>query len=188
MFIALASYIHLLQFTTTGVSNPFRYLNLRSSLSVQNGSLPSPLAFLLVSTNFTRTLDLPVSSFYTPSQLQTLYTQLFRLRLIPSVLPRLLAQTLPVLTLGHFIRLPPIVKYSLLLPLLKSGPSLNPSGAVHSFKSAMLLWLGSPLPNQLPTQLQLLFPHETPFSVAILPRSQLITFVIRSTCMYYIPK
>jgi hypothetical protein len=80
---------------------------------------PSPLVFLLISTNFTSTLGIPLSSLVLQShsikcssqvkpgaftsdlknRLRALYAQSFRTTLAPSVLPRLLAQSLPVLLL-----------------------------------------------------------------------------------------
>ena len=74
---------------------------------------PSPLVFLLISTNFTSTLGIPLSSTklkkcsfegssrvkpwdFTSNlqiRLRSLYAQLFRITLDPSVLPRLLARS-----------------------------------------------------------------------------------------------
>ena len=74
---------------------------------------PSPLVFLLISTHFTATLGIPLSSpalkpdsiqsnshlksrTFTPdlpSRLRALYAQLFRTTLAPYVLPRLLARS-----------------------------------------------------------------------------------------------
>ena len=76
---------------------------------------PSPLVFLLISTNFTSTLGIPLSSTklkkcsfegssrvkpwdFTSNlqiRLRSLYAQLFRITLDPSVLPRLLARSQP---------------------------------------------------------------------------------------------
>ncbi len=83
-------------------------------------SLPSPLVFLLISMNITSPLEIPTSSTvlqstsikcsswvkprdFTPylvDHLLTLYAQSFRTTLAPSVLPRLLAQSQPVLLLS----------------------------------------------------------------------------------------
>ena len=74
---------------------------------------PSPLVFFLISTNFTSTLEIPLSSLvlksssmkrtswvkpraFTPhlkNRLRALYAQSFRTTLAPSVLPRLLARS-----------------------------------------------------------------------------------------------
>ena len=81
--------------------------------------LPSPLTFLPISTHFTATPEIPPPSHilqsgslvctsqvkpraftsHTPNRLRALYAQLIRLTLAPSVLPRLLAQSLPWLPL-----------------------------------------------------------------------------------------
>ena len=80
---------------------------------LQSSKPPSPLVFLLISTHFTATLGIPLtstslknSSFkcslkvepsgFTsdlPSRLRSLYTQSFRTTLAPYVLPRLLARS-----------------------------------------------------------------------------------------------
>jgi len=81
--------------------------------------LPSPSTFLPISTHFTATPEIPPPSLllqfsrlrcssqvkpgaftsHSLNRLRALYAQLIRLTLAPSVLPRLLAQSLPVLIL-----------------------------------------------------------------------------------------
>ncbi len=109
---------------------------------------PSPRVFLLISTNFTSTLGIPLSSpilkngsikctswveprAFTsdlPYRLHALYAQLFRSTLAPSVLPRLQARSQPVL--------PPVVPSSLMtihheifFPLDRA---LRPESLLHS--------------------------------------------------------
>lgn len=106
-------------------------------------SLPSPLAFRLVSSYINRTLNILLSPLLTPSHLLTFYTQFYLIRLVSPVLPRLLAQNLPILPKCHFVKLPLIAKYSLLLPLHESGPSLNSSVVTPSLKLTILPRLGT---------------------------------------------
>ncbi len=107
---------------------------------------PSPQMFLLISTNFTSTPGIPPPSqiFKTgsfdcyskvklwaftidfPTRLRALYAQLFRTTLAPSVLPRLLARSQPVLLLLVPSRLSNIFTKPL-LPSRKSFTTQGPS-------------------------------------------------------------
>ena len=110
--------------------------------------LPSPSVFLHISTHFTATrgiLPLPKvlqrpsmkcnsqvkPGAFTPHlshRLRALYAQLFRLTLAPSVLPRLLARSQPVLLL----QLTSITQSIKLNAFLATERTLQPEGLLHS--------------------------------------------------------
>jgi hypothetical protein len=95
---------------------------------LQSSNAPSPLVFFLISTHFTATLGIPITSpalkltsikctsrvkpwvftFNLINHLHSLYAQLFRTTLATYVLPRLLARSLP--WLAHMVQ-------SLLFPI-----------------------------------------------------------------------
>ncbi|KAL8465117.1 hypothetical protein ACS0TY_034570 [Phlomoides rotata] len=98
---------------TTRVSNPIHFPSFRLSVSVSAQQVLSPLVFFPISTHFTAPSEIPsaptilqLGSFHRlskvepwdltadlKSHLQTHYTQLFRIMLASSILPRLLAQS-----------------------------------------------------------------------------------------------
>ena len=104
--------------------------------------------FLLISTHFTATPEIPLPSIvlqissiechsqvepggFTPDlniHLRALYAQSFRLTLAPSVLPRLLAQSLPVL----FLQLTSTCLALNLASFLTDKSALQPSGLLHT--------------------------------------------------------
>ena len=105
--------IHRLQCGLPGYLILFAPHTFAPQRQLQSSSSPSPLVFLPISTHFTATLGIPLTSpalkpdsiqsnshlksrTFTPdlpSRLRALYAQLFRTTLAPYVLPRLLARS-----------------------------------------------------------------------------------------------
>ena len=196
--------------------------------------LPSPLVFFQISTHSTATPGIPsppailqpkslkCSSQVEPGpftsyfldRLHALYAQLFRLTLAPSVLPRLLARSQPVLLLRVTSFLlpsesalqpegllhtrgmaasgfPPLCNIPYCCLPQESGPCLSPNVADHPLRPARDRRLGEPLPHLLanPSWAHLIatFVFPPKGACGISSRFQLLSPTIRQIPRYYSP-